>query len=69
MHMGLRCFKVEQQDVDKQVKIGPSCSKGGKHSTLLLDKPLSSGEHKRFPLLIHSWSVIFQGTVIFNFDR
>ena len=43
MHMGLRCFKVEQQDVDKQVKIGPSCLKGGKHSTLLLDKPLSSG--------------------------
>ena len=24
MHMGVRCFKIEQQEDDKQVNIGPN---------------------------------------------
>lgn len=34
MHMGVQCFKIEQQDY-KQVNIGPNCLKGWKHSTTL----------------------------------
>lgn len=28
MHMGVRCFKIEQQEDYKQVNIGPNCLKG-----------------------------------------
>ena len=55
MHMGVRCFKIEQQEDYKQVNIGPNCLKGWKHSSTLYKINLYSVDNTVSSLY---WSIV-----------